>query len=275
VVALEATRRYAGARGEGVELVEALVAHEVAPTSASPPPEGLVDEHGHGRRLARVEERLRAQWQAAIRDGHAPEVVAPRPQEVEDTLDRLLARHREPHRRYHTVTHLAAALATADDLLADVDGADAAAVRLALFFHDAVYDPEAVPGANEAASAALAERELAELGVAHACIDAATASIVATADHHLPPDASPTTAVVLDADLAILAAEPARYEAYVTGVRAEYAHIDDDGWRTGRAAVLTAFLDRPALFVTAPMRASEHRARANLSSELSGLRARG
>ncbi len=275
MVALEATRRDPGACGEGVELVEALVADEVAPTPPSPPPEGLIDEHGHRRRLARVEERLRAQWQAAIRDGRAPDAAPPRPAQVEDAIDRLLARHREPHRRYHTVSHLAAALATADDLLAEVDTADAAAVRLALFFHDAVYDPRAVPGANEAASAALAERELAELGVAPACVSAVSASIVATTDHRLPPDRSPTTAVVLDADLAILAADPGRYEAYVTGVRAEYAHIDDEGWRTGRAAVLTAFLDRPALFVTAPMQASEHRARANLAAELSVLRSRG
>ena len=198
-----------------------------------------------------MEERLRAQWQAAIRDGHAPEAVAPRPQQVEDALDRLLARHREPHRRYHTVTHVAAALDTAEDLLAQVDGADGAAVRLALCFHDAIYDPQAAAGANESASAA----------------------IMATADHRLPPDRSPTTAVVLDADLAILAAEPARYEAYVIGVRAEYAHVDDEGWRTGRAAVLAAFLDRPVIFVTAPMEEREHRARANLAAELSRLRA--
>jgi predicted metal-dependent HD superfamily phosphohydrolase len=220
-----------------------------------------------------VEERLRAQWQAAIRDGRAPEAGAPRLGHVEDALDRLLARHREPHRQYHTVTHVAAALDTAEDLLAEVDGADAAAVRLALFFHDAVYDPRAAPGANEAASAALAERELAELGVGATCAGAASAAILATVDHRLPPDPSPTTALVLDADLAILAAEPARYEAYATGVRAEYAHVDDEAWRTGRAAVLAAFLDRPVIFVTAPMRAREHRARANLSAELSGLRA--
>ena len=146
-------------------------------------------------------------------------------------------------------------------------------MRLALFFHDAIYDPQAAPGVNESASAALAERELAELSVGAACAGAASTAIAATADHRLPPDRSPTTAVVLDADLAILAAEPARYEAYVTGVRAEYAHVDDGSWRTGRAAVLAAFLERPVIFVTAPMQASEHRARANLSAELSRLRA--
>ena len=219
-----------------------------------------------------MEERLRAQWQAAVRDGRSPEAAAPRPAQVDDALDRLLARHREPHRHYHTVTHVAAALATADDLLAEVDGVDAAAARLALFFHDAVYDPQAAAGANEAASAALAERTLPDLGVGAGCVAAASAAILATADHRLPPDGSPTTAVVLDADLAILAAEPARYEAYVAGVRAEYPHVDDEAWRTGRTAVLTAFLDRPALFATAPMQAHERRARANLSAERSRLR---
>ena len=222
-----------------------------------------------------MEEWLRAHWQAAIHDGRSPHTASPRPAAVEDTLERLLARHREPHRRYHTATHVAAALATADDLLAEIEGADGAAVRLALFFHDAVYDAQAAPGANETASAALAERELAALSVGAGCVDAARAAILATGDHLLPPDASPTTAVVLDADLAILAAEPARYEAYATGVRAEYAHVDDAAWQTSRSAVLAAFLARPTIFVTAPMRSCEARARANLSAERSRLRAAG
>lgn len=222
-----------------------------------------------------MEEWLRAHWQAAIHDGRSPDAAPPRPAKVEDTLDRLLARHREPHRHYHTASHVAATLATADDLLAEVEGADGAAVRLALFFHDAVYDPRAAPGANETASAALAQRELAALGVGTGCVDAARAAILATAEHLLPLDASPTTAVVLDADLSILAAEPARYEAYATGVRAEYAHVDDAAWQTGRAAVLAAFLARRSIFMTAPMQPREPRARANLSAELSRLRAAG
>jgi predicted metal-dependent HD superfamily phosphohydrolase len=272
VVALETSGGDAGAGREGVELVQALVAHEVAPTATPPPPERLIHEHGHRRRLARVEERLRAEWLAAIRDGRAPGAGRPRPSQVDDTLDRLLARYREPHRHYHTVAHLAAALSSAEDLLAKVDGTDPAAVRLALFFHDAIYDPRAGAGANEAASAALAADMLTALAVGPSCVDAAVHAITATAGHHLPEGGPATTAVVVDADLAILAAEPARYEAYATGVRAEYAHVDDEGWRTGRTAVLTSFLDRRAIFATAPMQAEEARARANLTAELARLR---
>jgi len=219
-----------------------------------------------------VEERLRAQWLAAVRDGHDPTAPVPRPTRVDDELDRLLARHREPHRRYHTATHVSEALATAEELLAAVEGPDPSAVRLALFFHDAIYDARAGGGANEAASAALAERTLPALGLSPACVEAVGAAILATAEHRLPVGGGATTAVVLDADLAILGAEPARYQAYLNGVRAEYAHVEQEMWRIGRAAVLEAFLGRTAIYLTPPMRAHEGRARANLAAELAGLR---
>ena len=74
-----------------------------------------------------------------------------------------------------------------------------------------------------------------------------------------------------DADLAVLAADPATYTAYAIGVRAEYAHIDEAGWRTGRAAVLRAFLARPVLFHTAAMAGRDAAARANLTAELASL----
>ena len=78
-------------------------------------------------------------------------------------------------------------------------------------------------------------------------------------------------AVLLDADLAVLAAEPAVYEAYARGVRAEYGHVPDDAWRIGRAALLHGFLSRDHLFRTAAMRAREPLARANLTAEIASL----
>ena len=79
--------------------------------------------------------------------------------------------------------------------------------------------------------------------------------------------------MLFDADLAILGSSPAEYQAYVTGVRAEYAHVDDAGWRSGRATVLRTFLDRQQIYVTPTMRAArERRARANLAAELAALR---
>jgi predicted metal-dependent HD superfamily phosphohydrolase len=78
--------------------------------------------------------------------------------------------------------------------------------------------------------------------------------------------------MLLDADLAILGAEPGAYQAYVNGVRAEYSHVDDHQWRTGRGAVLAHFVARQRLFLTDYMHAMfEHRARANIEAELAAL----
>jgi predicted metal-dependent HD superfamily phosphohydrolase len=217
-----------------------------------------------------VEELLRAQWHSAVdgvRDAGSPELAWTA---SEDAFVRLLARYREPHRHYHSVSHLGAVMTTAEELMAQVDVDDPAAVRLALFFHDAVYDPRSTT--NEAASAALARAALAPLGLPRPRMDAIERLILSTVDHQPPPgcDAG-SAAVVLDADLAILSAEPARYGAYVAGVRAEYGHVDEPGWRRGRAAVLQRLLERPTLYRCAPMAGREPRARANLAAELAGL----
>ena len=106
-----------------------------------------------------MEELLRAQWHAAVTVGHDGAHQGVTWSSADDAFARLLARHREPHRHYHTVAHLRDALTTAEELLAHVEVADPAAVRLSLFFHDAVYDARSAT--NEAASAALAREVLA------------------------------------------------------------------------------------------------------------------
>ncbi|MCU1640075.1 MAG: hypothetical protein JWN03_350, partial [Nocardia sp.] len=172
----------------------------------------------------------------------------------------LVRRYSEPHRRYHTVEHLAAMLAIIDDLAADA--ADIEAVRYAAFFHDAVYSVEG--GDNEEASAKLAETALPALG-----LDADTVAEVArlvrlTAGHH--PDPSDRNGGVLcDADLAILAAGESAYAAYAAAVRAEYAHVPDNLFRQGRAAVLQGLVQQQHLFRTPTARARyDTAARANL-----------
>lgn len=157
-----------------------------------------------------------------------------------------------------------------------VDGAtgvDADAVRAAALFHDIVYDPRSAT--NELDSGALAAAALTEAGWDAARVHTVRRWIDATAHHRIDP-AQPDDLgrrVLFDADLAVLGAEPAAYQAYANGVRVEYAHVDDDTWRTGRAEVLRHFLERDAIYLTAPMhRERERRARANLSAELAGLR---
>jgi predicted metal-dependent HD superfamily phosphohydrolase len=99
--------------------------------------------------------------------------------------------------------------------------------------------------------------------------------VEATATHVAPPATAVDTAVLLDADLAVLGSEPASYQAYVDGVRSEYAHVSAADWRSGRTQVLQSFLDRPTLYATPTGRARwEVRARANVAAEVASLSGR-
>ncbi|PSK96479.1 putative metal-dependent HD superfamily phosphohydrolase [Murinocardiopsis flavida] len=179
----------------------------------------------------------------------------------------LLARWAEPHRRYHGQDHLRAVLAAVD--LLSGSAADPDTVRFAAWFHDAVYQGE--PGADEEASALLAERLLPRCGIGAARTAAVARLVRATARHAADP-ADRDAAVLFDADLAVLAGTGAEYAEYAAAVRAEYAHVADADFRVGRAAVLRSLLDRPALFGTEHGRERwERRARANVAAEIALL----
>ena len=103
---------------------------------------------------------------------------------------------------------------------------------------------------NEERSAALAERALAETDLPDATV-AEVARLVRLTTTHDPDEGDRDGAVLCDADLAILAADPERYAAYAAAVREEYAAVPDEAFREGRAAVLRGLLDLPSLFRTA------------------------
>ncbi|MFF8674587.1 hypothetical protein [Streptomyces sp. NPDC015242] len=181
--------------------------------------------------------------------------------------ENLLTRWREPQRRYHTAGHLAAVLDRVDDLQEYARDPDV--VRLAAWFHDAVYLPDR--SENEERSARLAERALAEAGVPDAKT-AEVARLVRLTVTHDPADDDPDGQVLCDADLAVLASPPSAYAAYTAAVREEYHFVPNDAFRAGRAAILRQLLGLPRLFRT-PYGAEhwEATARYNLSSELEML----
>ena len=187
-------------------------------------------------------------------------------------LDDLLARHREKHRRYHTATHVAWVIRHVDELAAAEPVEHLHEVVAAAFYHDAVYEP--TYPANERASARLARRDLTAIGWGEAAVERVGSMIEAT-EHGATTgeQASGDPAILLDADLAILAADPAAYSSYVAAVRSEYRHVDDEDWRSGRTSVLDGFLARPAIYLTTSgYERWEDRARANLAAELADLR---
>jgi len=188
---------------------------------------------------------------------------------VDAEASALLARWAEPHRHYHTLEHLATVLSIVDEEADRAEHPDL--VRLAAWFHDAVYDPHTPGDGNERASAELAADSLVTLGVPTEAIDAVRRLVLVTAGHATQAgDAD--GALLCDADLAVLAGHPAAYDAYAAAVRQEYEFVPDAEFRAGRAAILRRLLELPALYRNPDLaqRWTEP-ARANLIRELGAL----
>jgi predicted metal-dependent HD superfamily phosphohydrolase len=201
---------------------------------------------------------LQAQWQRAWHDLGA----APDPQ----LFDELLAAWDEPHRHYHTLQHLRECLAHLE--LARECAPQAGEAGLALWFHDAVYDPRRHD--NEQRSADRAHATLLAAGADRAAAQRVHALVMAT--RH---DAAPATAdarLVVDIDLAILGAPRERFDEYERQVRLEYAHVAEATYRTGRGRILHGLLARAAIYGT-PLfhQRFEVAARENLARSLSRL----
>lgn len=179
----------------------------------------------------------------------------------------LFAAYADPSRRYHDVGHLWAVL-DAVDLLAQ-ESNDARLVRLAAWFHDAVYDARS--HGSEERSAAWAETALRSAGLPEAEVGEVTRLVRLTASHQVETG-DDNGSVLVDADLAILASPSAAYAAYTAAVREEYAWVSDSAFRTGRAAILRQLLAMPSLYRTSYGRDHwEADARNNLTEELARL----
>ncbi|MFJ3790143.1 hypothetical protein [Kitasatospora sp. NPDC090091] len=179
----------------------------------------------------------------------------------------LLRRWAEPQRRYHTTGHLRAVLDHVDALAAHAAEPDT--VRLAAWFHDAVYRPDR--SENEERSAALAARALTEAGLSPERV-AEVVRLVRLTVTHRPEPGDRDGEVLCDADLAVLGGAPEAYAGYAAAVREEYAFVPEPDFRAGRAAVLRQLLALPELYRTpAAHERFDARARANLATELATL----
>ena len=180
----------------------------------------------------------------------------------------LLTRHYSaPGRHYHNLHHVAEVLRLLGHF--ESEAADYDALRLAAWFHDAVYDTRG--NTNEEESAALAERALDELGVPAVKVDLVRRLILATKRHEVEGD-QPDLGLFLDADLSILGTDEETYLAYGEAIRQEYAWVPEAAYREGRRKVLTNFLRRERLYYTEALAERfEAQARRNLSDEVRRL----
>jgi len=164
----------------------------------------------------------------------------------------------EPHRRYHTLSHIAACL----DLMfetwlvdkLEVAGVPRIALSLAILWHDVVY----IPGdtRNEILSAKLFAAISDLVVIDGPLVDLVCPAIVATRTHKLGHASSRSATngtrlvakALIDIDLSILAAPQDTYDAYVKATREEYARVPDEAWRVGRKHFLEDMIARECIF---------------------------
>jgi predicted metal-dependent HD superfamily phosphohydrolase len=181
-------------------------------------------------------------------------------------MDRVVRRYGEPHRRYHTWSHIEACFEARDQLT----NATIPEIDLALLFHDAIYAPLAHD--NEEQSAELLVDEGRRAWLPEPLLQGARPLVLAT--KHRGSCDTEEACIVVDADLSILGADEETFERYEHDVREEYAEVEDSLYVAGRARVLRDFIARPSIYQTAPAkRLWEARARGNLERSLARLQA--
>ncbi|OYW71551.1 MAG: hypothetical protein B7Z37_27485 [Verrucomicrobia bacterium 12-59-8] len=171
--------------------------------------------------------------------------------------ERLLSAYAEPQRAYHTLQHLEECLLILDEARATGLIAKPDLIEMALWFHDAVYDPKG--GENEELSAQMALEALGDTEMARE-----VARLILLTKSHQPGNGL-DDAWIIDIDLAIFAQPLERVLEYERQIRAEYAWVPEAVYVEKRAEILNDFLNRQQIYFTAWARERfDARARENL-----------
>ena len=173
-------------------------------------------------------------------------------------IEGLIAAYQEPQRHYHTLQHIQECLALLPLLINDCVHPDEVAV--AIWYHDVIYDPKARD--NEERSAARVLADLMPLKGNSVVVDRISQLVLAT-KHHKASNADER--VLMDIDLAVLGASPARFKEYDAQIRREYAHVPYWTYARARRNVLRGFMQKP-LFESAILRPRNAQAQQNLRS---------
>lgn len=189
------------------------------------------------------------------------------PEQARRVFADLVARYSANGRYYHDLGHVKDLLDTVDELKSLAT--DFTAIRLAVWFHDVIYDPRAKD--NEVKSAEYARKTLHALGLSPEVIDKVCDLILATITHQAP-DGDINAQILLDADLAPLAADVAAFKQQSLALRKEYAWLSEEEFQANRARVLGGFLERDRIYQTDKLYTSlESQARRNIEKALSKI----
>jgi predicted metal-dependent HD superfamily phosphohydrolase len=179
----------------------------------------------------------------------------------------LVAHYDGDSRHYHNLEHIHNVLAAIRRMQSQAQ--NLAAIRLAAWYHDVIYEIDATD--NELRSAEYAKNALRKTLIDDEMLEVVADMIRATDITRDPPDHTDFR-ILLDADLATLASDYDYYDKNAKAIRKEFAEVPDDEYQVSRREILNRFLERKRIFLTKKMfETSEAKARRNIRREIDSL----
>jgi len=177
----------------------------------------------------------------------------------------LEKRYHEDHRKYHNLSHI-------DRMLGWLDAASETndSVELAIWFHDAVYDPL---GSDNEAQSARYFRDYPGKFFPNSISEQVERLILAT-DPTQSRSRRADENLIVDIDLTILGASPDDYLAYRDAIRCEYSAVSEVKFVAGRRSILLSFLSQRIYSTDYFFERFERQARLNIQEELEVLEKR-
>lgn len=182
---------------------------------------------------------------------------------AESLFEDIINRYNEPHRHYHTLSHITACLGQLDSIRYHLESP--MIVELALWFHDIIYNPKRTD--NEKQSAVYAADKLSNSILEVDNINRICRLIEIT-KHPSTPETVDEKYIV-DIDLGILGAPTDVYLQYTAQIRKEYAHVPNFLYKLARKKFLKKLLKEDSIYnVDYFLDQLELNARSNIIQEL-------
>ena len=157
-------------------------------------------------------------------------------------FDALQKAYGEKNRFYHNEKHIDACLMHFD-MVAE-SALHPHEVELAIWFHDAVYDPYGKE--NERKSGMLLQQFMVKNGCERSSIERVHKMIMATC--HTNSSNGGDESLVVDIDLSILGAPRAVFDQFEKAIRQEYRWVPKFVYRKKRKEIITGFLKRERIY---------------------------
>lgn len=154
----------------------------------------------------------------------------------------LSALYSNPQRKYHNINHIQDCLLQLEAVRGISD--DPLALEVAIWFHDAIYDPSKKD--NEEQSACYAYEKLKDGGVSLEFAQKVKELILAT--KHLQPQEDRDFQFIIDIDLTSLAVSFEKFVINTQKIREEYTGLSDEDFKRGRAVFLRSMLTRGQIY---------------------------